>query len=64
MKLSMLLPPKYDEKKWTLAKQIGVNYAITKAAPELSGKPAPYDFESLKSIQEEFKNKQKQQMKA
>lgn len=54
MKLTMLLPPKYEEKKWTLAKQVGVNFAITKAAPDLSGKPGPYDFKALKSIQEEF----------
>lgn len=54
MKLSMLLPAKYDERKWTLARQIGVNCAITKAAPELSGKPGPYDFAALKSIKEEF----------
>jgi mannonate dehydratase len=55
MKMSMLLPPKYEERKWKLAKQIGVNYAITKAMPELSGRPAPYDFEALRSIKEEFK---------
>jgi mannonate dehydratase len=55
MKLSMLLPPKFDERKWTLAKQIGVNYAITKAATELSGRLAPYDFASLQAIKEDFK---------
>ncbi|RDC61598.1 mannonate dehydratase [Adhaeribacter pallidiroseus] len=54
MKLSMLLPPKYDERKWTLARQIGVNYAITKAAPELSGRAAPYDLASLQAIKEDF----------
>lgn len=54
MKLSMLLPPRYDERKWTLARQVGVDYAITKALPSLSGKPAPYDFEALKSIKEDF----------
>lgn len=54
MKLSMLLPPRYDERKWTFAKQIGVNYAITKAMPELSGKAAPYDLKALRSIQKEF----------
>lgn len=54
MKLSLLLPPKPDERKWTLARQIGINYVITKAAPELSGKSAPYDFESLKSIKDDF----------
>jgi mannonate dehydratase len=56
MKLSMLLPPKYDARKWTLARQVGVNYAITKAMPELSGKEAPYQFEALKSIKEDFAN--------
>ncbi|PSR54049.1 mannonate dehydratase [Adhaeribacter arboris] len=50
----MLLPPKFDERKWTLARQIGVNYAITKAAPDLSGRPAPYDFASLQAIKEDF----------
>ena len=56
MKLSLLLPPKYDERKWTLARQIGINYAITKAMPDLSGRKAPYDFEALKAIKEDFKN--------
>ncbi|MDO9256864.1 MAG: mannonate dehydratase [Bacteroidales bacterium] len=54
MKLSLLLPPKYDERRWTLARQIGVNYAITKATLELSGRLAPYDFESLKTIRNDF----------
>jgi len=54
MKLSMLLPAKFDERKWTLARQVGVKYAITKAMPEYSGKPAPYNFKALKSIKEEF----------
>jgi mannonate dehydratase len=54
MKLSLLLPPKYDERKWTLARQAGVQYAITKAAPELSGMPPPYDFQALKQIKDAF----------
>ena len=54
MKLTMLLPPRYDERKWTLARQVGVNYAITKAIPSLSGKAAPYDFEALRSIKNDF----------
>lgn len=57
MKFSMLLPGKYDERKWTLARQIGVDYAITKAAPELTGKQPPYDFEVLKGISEQFRVK-------
>ena len=56
MKLSMLLPPKYDERKWTLARQIGVNYTITKAMPSLSGRPAPYELAALKAIQQDFRD--------
>jgi len=54
MLLTMLLPPAYDERKWKLAKQIGVNHAITKAMPSLSGKPAPFHFDSLKAIKQDF----------
>ena len=54
MKLSLLLPPKYDERKWTLAAQVGVKYAITKAMPSLSGKEAPYDITALRDIRNEF----------
>ncbi len=54
MKLTMLLPPQYDERKWTLAKQIGVKHAITKAAPELTNRPAPYDFDSLRTTKADF----------
>ncbi|WP_020530296.1 mannonate dehydratase [Flexithrix dorotheae] len=56
MKFSMLLPPKYDERKWTLAGQVGVKQVITKAMPSLSGREAPWDFESLKAIKQDFKN--------
>jgi mannonate dehydratase len=54
MKFAMLLPARYDERKWTLARQVGIDCAITKAMPELSGKPAPYDFDALKSIRNAF----------
>jgi mannonate dehydratase len=54
MKLSMLLPPKPDTRKWSLAKQVGVNYAITKAMPSLSGRNAPYDLEALKAVKKDF----------
>lgn len=37
-----------------MAKQIGVDYAITKASTELSGLPDPSDFESLRKIKERF----------
>ena len=53
MKLGMMLPAKKNI-QWDLARQLGVNYAITKAAPELSGKNAPYDYQSLREIRDEF----------
>lgn len=54
MIITLLLPPKIDERKWSLAKQVGVNYCITKAIPELSGRGAPYDFHVLKAIRDDF----------
>jgi len=54
MKLSMLLPVHFNERKWTLAKQIGVAHAITKASSELSGLQSPYDFTSLQIIKDRF----------
>ena len=54
-KLSMLLPPKYDERKWTLARQAGVKYVVTKATPALSGRKAPFDLKSLDGIKADFK---------
>lgn len=54
MKLGMMLPAKKDI-QWDLAAQLGVKYAVTKAAPELSHLAAPYEFDSLKSICDNFK---------
>ncbi|MCC5927775.1 MAG: mannonate dehydratase [Cyclobacteriaceae bacterium] len=54
MKFSMLLPAKEDPAKWTLARQIGVEYAITKASTELSGLPDPSHFQSLQTIKNAF----------
>ncbi len=50
----MLLPPKYDARKWTLARQAGVNYAITKAVSSMSGKEPPFDLKSLKAVKHDF----------
>jgi mannonate dehydratase len=46
--------PAVPDLSWTLARQIGVDYAITKAAPELTGQLPPWDFESLKQIRDRF----------
>ena len=53
MKLGIFLPAVPDL-KWTLSRQAGINYAITKAAPELTGMPPVYEFESLKTIRDRF----------
>ena len=46
MRLCMMLPPKPD-RRWTVARQMGVTAAIAKLAPELTGRP-PLDFREQK----------------
>lgn len=41
-----MLPPKSD-KRWILARQMGVDRAIAKLAPELTGTAPPWDAEAL-----------------
>jgi mannonate dehydratase len=48
IKLAMLILPQVD-RRWALARQMGVRHAIAKLAPELTGKPPPWDLESLRS---------------
>ena len=48
VKLTMMILPTVD-RRWALARQMGVTDAIAKLAPELTGKPAPYDYDALKS---------------
>ncbi|WP_206517634.1 mannonate dehydratase [Sphingobium algorifonticola] len=48
VKLTMLILPKED-RRWGLARQMGVTHAIAKLAPELTGKLPPWDYESLRS---------------
>ncbi len=50
----MLLPARYDAFKWSVAKQIGIDYAITKASTELSGLPDPSSKDALKTIKTQF----------
>jgi D-mannonate dehydratase len=52
MKLSFLFFGNKPDEKWHLAKQMGVNFAIAKLAPELTGDLPPYDFDSLKKSKE------------
>jgi mannonate dehydratase len=48
MKLSFLFFGNKPDEKWYLAKQMGIDYAIAKLAPELTGDLPPYDFASFK----------------
>ncbi|WP_269537136.1 mannonate dehydratase [Cerasicoccus fimbriatus] len=53
MKFSLLLSALPND-SWTLARQIGVTHAVTKAAPQLTGLPAPDDLSSLRAISDSF----------
>jgi mannonate dehydratase len=54
MKLGLFLPAVPDV-KWQLARQAGIDYAITKAAPELTGMKPIWDFATLAAIHERFR---------
>lgn len=56
MKLSFLLFGNTPDEKWQLARQMGIDYAIAKLAPELTGGLPPWDYESLKNSKEIFEN--------
>lgn len=53
MKLAMMLPARRGI-QWNYAAQLGVKYAITKAASDLSGKKDPSDLDALYQIKKEF----------
>ena len=53
MKLGLMLPARQNI-QWTLAAQLGVEAVVTKAAPELTGLPDPSDYQSLKTIRDNF----------
>jgi mannonate dehydratase len=48
MKLSFLFFGNRPDEKWHLVKQMGIEYAIAKLAPEITGDLPPYDFASFK----------------
>ena len=43
-----------SDRERALYSQLGVRYAITKAAPELTGLAASWDFEALRTVKERF----------
>lgn len=55
MKLCMMMPPQPD-RRWILARQMGVDGAIAKLAPELTGTLPPWDRETLEAHQARFRD--------
>jgi mannonate dehydratase len=53
MKLGLFLSAKAGL-KWKTASQMGIKYAVVKAAPELTGELPPWDFDTLKKIKDDF----------
>lgn len=53
MLLTEFLPAK-PHRLWQLALQMGIRHAIVKAAPELTGRPPPWDIDALRSIQRDL----------
>jgi mannonate dehydratase len=51
----MLLPPRRD-RRWTVARQMGVGAAIAKLAPDLTGRPPPWDGESLAAAVRDYRD--------
>ncbi len=49
MKLSFLFFGNTPDEKWQLCNQMGIQYAIGKLAPEITGKLPPWDLEALKA---------------
>ncbi len=54
MKIGLMLPVKRTI-QWDVAAQLGVEYAVTKAAPELSGLADPSDFGALETAVKRFR---------
>jgi mannonate dehydratase len=54
VKLSFLFFGNKPDEKWQLCKQMGVNHAIAKLAPELTGHLPPWDFASLQYSKKTF----------
>lgn len=54
MRLAMMLPPVPD-RRWVLARQMGVTDAIAKLAPELTGRLPPWDLDALIAAVEAYR---------
>jgi len=54
MKLSFLFFGNKPDEKWQLCKQMGIDYAIAKLAPELTGDPCIHNYQSFARSKEIF----------
>lgn len=54
MKLSFLFFGNRPDEKWVLARQMGIQYAIAKLAPDLTGQSAIWNFDSFRQTHEVF----------
>lgn len=52
--MSFLFFGNKPDEKWQLARQMGIDYAIAKLAPELTGALPPWNYDSLKQSKETF----------
>ena len=55
LRLSQLFFSDKPDVLWTLCRQMGINLAVAKLAPELTGKLPPWDFDSLAESKKRFK---------
>jgi mannonate dehydratase len=56
MKLAFLFFGNQPDEKWQLCKQMGIEYAIAKLAPELTNMPSIDNFESFEKSKEIYQN--------
>jgi mannonate dehydratase len=56
MKLSFLFFGNKPDEKWELCRQMGIDYAIAKLAPEITHMLPPWDYQSLKQSKEIYAN--------
>lgn len=54
MKLAHIFLTDTPTVSWALCRQMGIKYAVAKLAPQLTGKKAIWDFETLKSARQAF----------
>ena len=55
MKTTLMLPP-YADEQWHLARQMGVRHAVAVLSPDLTGAPAPDDYETLLRFKTSFED--------